>query len=466
MAKGRQLGFGSLMYGMIVFVALWLTSTVLLVILYTNQEGLRTEIARFQRDNAKLIAPAERNAVPLFKQAREGGPTVVGLLEGARKDTAALATGNEMDDAAAVRAKLDDLLRTIRSDGFVSESEAQDYQDVSYHDALTMLYGEFGKNQALLADATDRVAQLEGEVDKLIEGNAQEKNNLDMRAQEISQQLADVEKDHTQYRRERDEQVAALERRNEDHRRQADADLTEERQRSAELDARVVELQQRTQALHEKFSGLMIGPQELGTARQPDGRILTAVPGDGVVYIDRGRNDRLVLGMIFAVYSAGDGIPADGRAKAQIEIVSIDDEAAECKIVAVAPNELILEGDLVANPVYEPNRAVGFLVVGVFDLNHDGVPDADGVATIESLVTEWGGTISAELTALTDFVVLGGAPRRPRPLGDGAPEQTERHNMMQQVYDRYVGTIEAARTLAVPILNQEVFLNFLGYTCR
>ena len=40
MAKGRQLGFGSLMYGMIVFVALWLTSTVLLVILYayTNRD--------------------------------------------------------------------------------------------------------------------------------------------------------------------------------------------------------------------------------------------------------------------------------------------------------------------------------------------------------------------------------------------------------------------------------------------
>jgi hypothetical protein len=371
-----------------------------------------------------------------------------------------------MDDAAAVRAKLDDLLRTIRSDGIVSESEVQNYQDVSYHEALTMLYGEFGKDHALLADATDRVAQLEGEVDKLIEGNAAEKDNLDSRAQEISQQLADVEEDRTRYRRERDEQVAALERRNEDHRRQADADLTEERQRSAELDGRVVELQQRTQALQEKFSGLMIGPQELGTARQPDGRILTAVPGDDVVYIDRGRNDRLVLGMMFAVYSADDGIPADGRAKAQIEVVSIDDEAAECKIVAVAPNELILEGDLVANPIYEPNRAVGFLVVGVFDLNHDGVPDADGVATIESLVTEWGGTISAELTALTDFVVLGGAPRRPRPLSDGSPEQTDQHDMMQQVYDRYVETIEAARTLAVPILNQEVFLNFLGYTRR
>jgi hypothetical protein len=210
----------------------------------------------------------------------------------------------------------------------------------------------------------------------------------------------------------------------------------------------------------------MIGPQELSTARQPDGRILTAVPGDEVVYIDLGRNDRLVLGIAFAVYSADDGIPADGRAKARIEVVSIDEEAAECKIVGVAPNEIILEGDLIANPIYEPNRAVGFLVVGEFDLDHDGVLDADGAAAVESLIIEWGGTLSSEVTALTDFVVLGGAPRRPRPLPEGAPEQAERHRMVLQVYDHYVKTAEAARTLAVPILTQEVFLNFLGYTRR
>ncbi len=116
MAKGQREGFGSLTVWMILFVALWLTSTVLLVILYTNQEGYLNQISRLQDDNQRLIRPGERNAVALFEQALPSGPSVVGLLEDARAETALLATGDDADDAAAVRAKLDDLLRTIQSE--------------------------------------------------------------------------------------------------------------------------------------------------------------------------------------------------------------------------------------------------------------------------------------------------------------------------------------------------------------
>jgi hypothetical protein len=146
--------------------------------------------------------------------------------------------------------------------------------------------------------------------------------------------------------------------------------------------------------------------------------------------------------------------------------VSIDDQSAECRIVDVARNEVILEGDLIANPIYDSDRAVRFVVLGEFDLDHDGLPDPAGAPIIRSMVTEWGGTLSDELTALTDFVVLGGAPRRPRPVRDAAPEEAERVRAMQQLFDGYHETVRAARTLAIPVLTQEVFLNFLGYTGR
>ena len=48
MAKGQQQGVNAITVWMIVFVALWLTSTVFLVILYTGQEELRTENLRVQ----------------------------------------------------------------------------------------------------------------------------------------------------------------------------------------------------------------------------------------------------------------------------------------------------------------------------------------------------------------------------------------------------------------------------------
>jgi hypothetical protein len=258
-----------------------------------------------------------------------------------------------------------------------------------------------------------------------------------------------------------------MEREFDTRRQQSDADLTQERRRSAELEEQLTQAQNRFTELQEKLGSLMAGPQALSTAREPDGSVITAIPGDEVVYINLGRNERLVLGLRFAVYSADDGIPADGRAKAQIEVVSIDQKSAECKIVDVSPNEVIVRGDLIANPIYDRNRAVGFVVVGDFDLDRDGRPDSDGAAAIESMIADWGGTIATELSGLTDFVVVGAAPRVP---GAGTTDQSgtaaQASARQQQALDRYVGIVDAARALSVPMLTQEVFLNFLGYSGR
>jgi len=118
MARGLQQGIGSITV-LIVFVGLWLVSTVLLVLLYTNQEELRVETARLQEDNERLISRAERSSVQLFQSAKAGGPTVVGLLEGARSEIAELATGESSDDAVTVRNKLDETLQAIRDDRLV-----------------------------------------------------------------------------------------------------------------------------------------------------------------------------------------------------------------------------------------------------------------------------------------------------------------------------------------------------------
>lgn len=280
MARALQQGIGS-MTVLIVFVALWLASTVVLVILYTRQEELRTANARLEEDNLRLISPAERRSVPLFQNASANGPTVVGLLEGARSETAALASGEPANDTATVRGKLDDFLRRIRNDRIVPDPE--DYENLSYHEALTMLYEAFGAERSGRVDAEQRVAQLQAGLDKAVETNAQQKANFETRAREFTEQLADVEAGRGRYRRERDEQVAVLEREFDERRQQSDADLTQERQRSTALEEQLGQFQHRFIQLQQKFAPQLAGPQELSTARQPDGEIITAIPGDDVV---------------------------------------------------------------------------------------------------------------------------------------------------------------------------------------
>jgi hypothetical protein len=462
MAKGQRQGVGSLTVPLIVFVALFCVSTVVSVIMYTGQEDLQNNNDRLTEDNKRMISSSERNSLKLFQDASASGPTVVGLLEGARAQTAFLATGEDGDDAAAIAVKLNDLLRVIQSDGGVEGGSR--FANISYHEALTMLFESHSAEHALRVTAEERVAQLEAEVEQLVLANSQEKSGFEKRAKEIGDQLVDVEASRTQYRTERDAQVAQIETDSKEQRLLSDADLTEERQRSGRLEAEVALSQERTKSLQEKFADLLIGPEKLATARRPDGRIVTAVPGDNVVYINRGKGDRLVLGMRFAVYDAGEGIPPDGRAKAQIKVVTIDKNSAECEIMILAANQVILKDDLIANPIYERDRTVGFLVAGDFDLDHDGIPDRDGASTIASLISDWGGTISPELTAWTEFVVLGRAPRRPRVVSDTTSGPVaERARQMQQAYDKYQATLSSARSMSVPVLTQEVFLNFLGY---
>jgi hypothetical protein len=156
---------------------------------------------------------------------------------------------------------------------------------------------------------------------------------------------------------------------------------------------------------------------------------------------------------------------ADGKAKAQIEVASISESSAECTVTQIAPSAVIMEGDLIANPIYDPNNPMTFVVAGDFDLDRDGVNDRGGNLVIEDLVKKWGGKVSDELTPLTDFVVLGVKPRAPRTAGGptAEPGQAPPPNPAADRYDRVASQ---SSKFAIPVLTQEVFLNYLGYSDR
>lgn len=464
MAKGSQQGVGSGTIWMIVFAALWLTATVFLVILYTGQEELRNETARLQTGKSKLISPSEEKSIELVKSAQEGGPTVAGLLEEARSQTAGLATGEAGDQAGAVRKKRDEVLRTIKDDKIVPQAES--FDDLSYHEALTQLYEAFRAEHDLRAAAEERAARNEGQVAQFVEASAKQKEDFEKRALEAARLVEQCEADRTAFRSERDKGVDKIEKEFDDNRKRNDQDLTKERQSRAAAEKRLVDFQRRLASQQERLGELLIGPEQLVTARQPDGRILTAVPGDDVVYVNLGRKNGLVLGLQFAVYSSQTGIPEDGRGKAQIEIVSIGDSSSECRIVGTAPNQVIVKDDLIANPVYDPNRPLTFVVVGEFDLDRDGILDRDGANTLESLITTWGGQISKDINPLIDFVVLGAAPKKPKPSTDAAAGNQPANDPALAAWNQYNASLEQSKTLAVPTLSQDVFLNFLGYGGR
>lgn len=451
MARVQQQGVNAVTIWMIIFVVLWLASTVTLVVLYTGQEDLRAANESLRRERNKAVSSSQIQSIPVIASASEN-QTMVGLLEQARASTADLATGDEAALPAEVQTKRDQLLERIRQNGQIAEPRR--YVSASYHDALTQLFAEFSSKSALLEEQQARSSELEERVAELTQQKADMKADFEARTAEMGKRLATLEQERATFREDREGQVETLRQTMDERQITADRDLAAERERSAQLEQEIDKLQTRFTDLQRKCGALQMSPDPLAPARTPDGKILVAVPGDPVVYINLGREDRLTLGLEFAVYSAETGIPADGKAKARVEVVSMTASSAECKIVWVDRNAILLAGDLVANPVYDPSRSLTFFVAGEFDLNRDGRPDAGGTETIKAMVREWGGTVQDELTPLTDFAVIGIAPRSPRE-GD-EPFVGERH-------ERYHEALSTARSLSLPMLTQSSFLSFLGY---
>ena len=71
-----------------------------------------------------------------------------------------------------------------------------------------------------------------------------------------------------------------------------------------------------------------------------------------------------------------------------------------------------------------------------------------------------------ELNALTDFVILGGPPRRPRPASEVPAERRQRNEAIRATWDQYNDLVATAKSLSIPVMPQDVFLNFLGFTVR
>ena len=463
MARTQQGGVNAVTVWMIVFVALWLGTTVVLVILYTNQEEILADNKRLVADNARLITSSEARDLEIVKKASPD-QTVVGLIEDQRSRTADAATGTGGDDAATVISKRDAFIDSVIADRVVQNP--RQYRGASLLDAAQLIYTEFKTNHQILADTKTRMDEQNDRLSQLIATNAEQQSAFAQQAEGLQQKLIDAEQDAAQRIESRSAAVIEIERKYDSERARADSTLSEARNARARAEDRLGTIQERYDHLVSRVADVVIRPGQLTTARKPDGRILLAVPGDEVVYIDLGRNAQLTLGLQFAVYSKETGIPPDGQGKARVEVVAIHSDSAECRIVRVFGNNVILQDDLIANPVYDRSRPMNFVVVGLFDMDRDGKPDRDGTETIESLIKGWGGTVSADLGALTDFVVLGAAPPRPRAVGTVSDRDVDVVNRARQEYQRYQDTVEAARDLSVPVLTQDVFMSFLGYSGR
>ena len=287
--------------------------------------------------------------------------------------------------------------------------------------------------------------------------------------------------------------------------------------------------QERLKDALEQVTKVQPAPERQVAAQTPDGKIILVDAAAGTVYINLGSDDKVYPGLTFSIYDQSAGIPLEGTPKAEVEVFAIDRKVCTARILppidydialaavykefsgstdiskimfaaeapfeertqsfrelaADSPKKLAVlnnfavarlqrknkkpigVNDFVANLIWERGKQNQFVIVGDFDLSNDGKLDYNAVDRIGELIRKWGGAVSNDVSAKTDFVILGTRPVVPPEPTVAAqandPGLKEKYDAASQRLDRYNQILQQAQSLHIPILNYERFLYFIGY---
>lgn len=305
------------------------------------------------------------------------------------------------------------------------------------------------QSEAALQEAVDRARQLEADLAAL----SQERDEL---ARTQTATMRDANKSAQ-------DQIDAL-----------NAELLEANNEVGGLQNQLAELGEDYRRLQEIRDEIVV--PDVTTA---DGEVLSVFNSGNQLFINRGRSQGVMLGLTFEVFDANEvirlGNAGTARGKATIEVYELRDDTAACRVVRRSRGAQVIAGDVIANIVYDPTKEFTFYAYGYFDIEYDG--GASDINRIENLVTQWGGDVAELqldedglpiLSPEIDFLILGQQPQYPDPLDDDEldPEVIREWQVQVRQFETYQALLGDAKTLRIPILNQNRFLDLVGYYVR
>ncbi|UCG58259.1 MAG: hypothetical protein JSU70_01885 [Phycisphaerales bacterium] len=469
MPVGKRQQSNAMLYTLITFVGLFVVATSAAVIYYVKAEEYRTQGTELETQINDLADREEMRKLSTLIGAKTSKSRLGTMIEYLDKTTA-LVIGAPLDPNSA-EVKVNNADREAKE----ALAMAQECIELETLDPNTTgLVSVVNKMKANLDNTKNELASCQKNLNDLQERfkaataeSFDKEKKLETEKEEYHQQVLDVTQKY--------EELRLLMEQTSDERAQALlAQLNEERAKLQNVNDELLKTQAELQMTNDRMKSTLDRLQESEplpdrevAAYTPDGKVVLIDEPAQVVHLDIGTEDHVYQGLTFSVYDKGMPIPKDGKPKAEIEVFATAKTISAARITRSEIANPIGIGDLVANLVWDGAKANIFVVVGEFDLDGDGTTEYDAIDRIGTLIEKWGGTVANDVTAHTDFVVLGNQPQvLAKPTFeqlDLDPLANEKYAEAQERLQRYKDIERRAQALWIPVFKYERFLYFIGY---
>lgn len=468
MPARRRKQSNAMLYTLITFVGLFIATTTVAVIFYVKAEEYKTGLADLQREMNDLATNQQRNALGTTVGAKQGQETYLGLLTDYVDQTVTMIVGGVPSDNSAE-------IKVADANSQVTNvlNLAKDYISITDPNRTGLI--QTIKDLAAALDTTTKakldtektLADKRAEFARALEADAEKEKALQAEKDKLQQQFDETKQAYDDLRvllqQTTSEQVQNLAGQLD----RAKNELAALNDALLKTQAELKDAQDRMRLAQEELAKIEPGPDSAVLAHKPDGQVILIDEKAKVVHLNIGGNEHVYPGLTFTVYDRGAAVPKDGKGKAEIEVFDVAETYSAARIVNPDINKPILQGDIVANLIWDAGRTNVFVVAGDFDLDGDGQLDPDASDRIQTLVEKWGGQMADSITIDADFLVLGKQPtvlRAPTiEEREVDPTAEEKHLASLQKLERYNQLRDQAQSLWIPVFTYEKFLHFIGY---
>lgn len=469
-----------LITALVIFVVLFFVAAIFAVVKGLDNADKEKRMADLTRKYKEVISDIELTGddVTALKNARQEDPNLAGrslfdVLLAQRNELATEITGQAMGGKEAIaRAKLlvQASNKRIASAGIKDISMSGGNLSAGVNSLVTALVQQ---NQQL----TQLKAQFDATNEDMKARAAAFETETKQHVAAVQAAASDSEKAKqaaAAYRQTIDGHVAQLTQDNtttiEQNKKLADDLASQIAAKEEEIKNLKKELERAVMAL------ARVRPQDSAQSliRRPDGRVVQTGK-NGIVYIDLSLGHQITPGMTFQIYDKLQGIPKttldteEGElpaGKGSLEVIRVGAGSSECRIIKLETGAQVLEGDLIANLIYDRNVKLKFKVHGKFDTDQNNVATDAEAEIVKRLIAQWGATLTDDVSIETDFVVMGREPSLPSYTAEELADDPIKKHTLEEA-EKELARYEAIRTRAVelhiPVLNQNRFLYLIGF---